>query len=227
MGLDNSAIELRDLKVFGEHDQCLIDVEKLKLSSSTFNVICGPSGAGKSTLLFALAGLAEKRTGEVLWRGQNILGLSDKQIREFRRQHVGFLFQDFLLFDELNTSQNISLGAGYQSPQRRQEIAANTKRLLDIFGLSSREKHSARHLSGGERQRTAIARALVNNPDVVLADEPTASLDQSNAQLLISYLRRLAHQQGKLVVLISHDPAVQEKADRIIQIENGLIVAGN
>ena len=220
-----SGLVISDLTVKAHRsDRVLLHVDALSLEPGTCLGLRGPSGAGKSTFLFALAGLAENAIGQVLWGGQDMLKMSSEARAAFRRRHIGMIFQDFLLFEELSAEANAALPAAWVRGARGMEIPGRAGRLLERLGIG----HGARTVesfSGGERQRVAVARALATAPAIILADEPTASLDRKTANLLIDDLLRLVREEGKTMVTVSHDPAVCNRMDRVIDIADGRIAA--
>ncbi len=181
--------------------------------------ILGPSGSGKSTLLHLLGGLEAPKSGEVIWGTSSLAGVSQEILARRRAKEVGFVFQHHYLLEDLTTLENVmlpSLIAKAANPER-------AKMLLERVGLSERSHAYPRTLSGGERQRCALARALVTKPNFVLADEPTGSLDRANAERVFSLLVDLAHLEQAGVVIVTHDEALAQKADRIIRLEDGMI----
>ena len=190
------------------------------LLSGQVLAVLGPSGSGKSTLLHLLGGLETPSSGEISWGDQPIGGLSQERLAARRSKEVGLIFQHHYLLEDLTTLQNVmlpSMIAGDWSQARAQS-------LLERVGLSSKASEFPRVLSGGERQRVALARALSTKPRLVLADEPTGSLDRHNAELIFGMLIELAHLQGAGVVVVTHDEGLAKKADQIMRLEDGRIV---
>lgn len=179
--------------------------------------ITGPSGAGKSTLLFALAGLVGATSGSITWNVTDITTLDEAARTDFRREMFGLVFQDHLLFDELSPLQNADIASlfGYGD-----ESAVGTLNALRVPVLRKR----AAQLSGGERQRVAIARALAGNPKVVLADEPSASLDHDNRSNVMDTLFAQTTGIGKTLIIVSHDPQILYRMDRVITLDGGVLV---
>jgi len=176
--------------------------------------ITGPSGAGKSTLLFALAGLLEATTGSITWHVTDITELDETARTDFRREMFGLVFQDHLLFDELSPVQNADITSLFG---KGEESAVGTLNVLNVPVLRKR----AAQLSGGERQRVAIARALAGHPRVVLADEPSASLDHENRSNVMETLFAQTTGVGKTLVIVSHDPQVLYRMDRVLTLSGG------
>lgn len=180
----------------------------------------GPSGAGKSTFLHALAGLQARVTGRIDWNGRDLARLGDGERARFRRENVGLIFQDFLLFEELSALENAALATAFNTPDRRKAIRRSAESFLGKLGVPS-GKRTVDSFSGGERQRTAIARALAHDPAVILADEPTASLDRATADALIADLIALARAGNRTFIAVSHDLHLLERMDRVIEVTDG------
>ncbi|WP_127144855.1 ABC transporter ATP-binding protein [Pelagibacterium montanilacus] len=217
------ALAIADLEVRATSGRTLLSVPELALAPGTCLGVRGPSGAGKSTFLFTIAGLVETATGSVNWGEHALASQSMEERARFRRRHVGMVFQDFLLFEELSALANASLPGAYAARGRQAPIGEGAARALDRLGIAH-GKRTVESFSGGERQRVAIARALAADPEILLADEPTASLDRATADALIADLVSLVRDEGKTLVAVSHDPAVHERMDRVIDIVDGRIV---
>jgi len=192
----------------------------LQVDQSQVVIIMGPSGAGKSTMLAIAGALRRPTSGRVLIDGQDITMLGDRALADVRLRTVGFVFQEFNLLDSLTVIQNLELVLARAGVPRR-SAHARARELLNILGMSHRMQSRIRLLSGGERQRVAIARALVNNPRMILADEPTASLDGVRGAEVMTMLRMVADDMGKAVVMVSHDHRVLPYADRVVWLEDG------
>jgi len=221
MTLSDRALDLSDVTVCTEHGRLIIDIPEMAVDAGEAVVLRGPSGAGKSTLLMVIAGLREPRTGAVRWGGADIWTLDDTARAAFRRRDVGLVFQEHLLFDELTAEQNAALAACYAPRRNRDAIRRGGFAGLERLGLRSAAGARSATMSGGERQRVAVARALANDPPIILADEPTASLDRSNADALTEELIDLARSGGRTLIAVSHDTALHERMDRTITIEDG------
>ena len=182
-------------------------------------LVMGPSGSGKTTLLTIIGSLLKPTTGRVIIDGIDIASLSQKQSTRYRRDHIGFIFQSFNLLKNLSALENVII-AGFDQKRPKEKAM----KLLDQLGLNERINFKPNDLSGGERQRVAIARALINNPKIMLADEPTANLDRNIGHEVMKLLCSIACEEGKGVIIVSHDERIKDVAHRIIYIEDGKIV---
>lgn len=183
--------------------------------------IMGPSGSGKTTLLSIIGGLAQSSEGQVLFDGQNLTQMNEAELARYRRENVGFIFQQHHLIGYLSAVENVMMAQFLHSmPDEREAIA-----MLRKVGLEHRLRHLPAQLSGGEQQRVGIARALVNGPSLLLADEPTGSLDRTNANQVMEMLRDLRASEEFTVVMVTHDPWVAAWGDRTILLEDGRVVA--
>ncbi len=187
-------------------------------------LIRGPSGSGKTTLLQLMGALKTPDRGRVVICGEPTAGLGQRQLRALRLSRIGFVFQFFNLFPTLSAWENVALPLDLVGRSRK-AAEDRARELLAGLGLSDRADHRPSQLSGGQRQRVAVARALAANPAVILADEPTAALDGASGMMVVDTLRTLAHREGRIVVLVSHDQRLMEKADREIVVEDGRIVS--
>ena len=185
--------------------------------------IMGPSGSGKSTLLNIIGTLEKATTGVVEILGNNLEGYGEKELCNLRAKHIGYVFQNFYLNPYLDAVENVMVPMKVNDeiePKKRKELA---EELLKRFGLEERMRHLKSQMSGGEQQRVAIARALANDPDIILADEPTGNLDEDNEVIIFETLKGLA-ENGKTVIVVSHNEIVKEYADEVVSIVKGKIV---
>jgi ABC-type lipoprotein export system ATPase subunit len=211
-------------QVFGsrENPTHALRAVSLQIEPRQVVIIMGPSGSGKSTLLSIGGGLLRPTAGRVIVDGTEITGMNDRRLADVRLRTVGFVFQDFNLLDALTVMQNLELVA-MRAGVPKKNARARAEELLRILGMEHRMNYHTRQLSGGERQRVAIARALVNNPVVILADEPTASLDGKRGGEVMMMLKMVAHDMGKAVLMVSHDHRTVEYADRVVWLQDGLL----
>jgi len=188
-----------------------------------FVAIMGPSGAGKSTLLHLMGGLDTPSDGDVVLAGKRLAHLSDDEITIVRRRQVGFVFQFFNLLPTLTAAENVALPLLIDG-KRIEEYAGRVDELLDLVGLGERRDHRPDQLSGGEQQRVAIARAFVNDPKIVLADEPTGNLDSRSGTVVLELLRRACKDLSTTVVMVTHDPRAASYAGRVVFLKDGRTV---
>ena len=217
-------IELKNITKSFQSGTLRTDVLKgvtLTIRRGEFVAIMGPSGNGKTTLMNILGCMLKPSSGSYTFEGLDIESMDDDQLSEFRNKKIGFVFQTFNLLDGTSALDNVLLPLIYANeyPEDAEERA---KRLLDSVGLGDRIHHKPSELSGGQRQRVAIARALVNDPDVILADEPTGNLDSESVREIMDILHRL-HEQGRTIVLITHDSSVARHAQRMVLLKDGRI----
>lgn len=200
----------------------LTDVS-LRIDDGEFVSIVGPSGAGKTTLLNIIGSLERPDSGRILFDSTDIVGLSDRKLAEFRNRRLGFVFQFHQLLPEFTLAENVALPAMIAGKSRRAAMARAAE-LLGSLGLSERLDHRPDQVSGGERQRAAVARALVNDPACILADEPSGSLDSHNREELYALFSSLREQTGKTLIVVTHDESLAGVSDRIIRMRDGRIV---
>lgn len=209
-------------KTYGRGD---VKVEALKhvsftLQKGEFAAVIGESGSGKSTLLNCIGALDEPTSGRILIDGQDLFAMAEEERTIFRRRNIGFIFQSFHLIPELNVEQNMifPLLLDYKKPDNSQ-----VEEILEVLGLQERRRHLPGQLSGGQQQRVAIARALASKPAIILADEPTGNLDSRTSQDVLSLLKVTGQKFSQTIVMITHNEAIAQMADRVIRIEDGRI----
>ena len=195
----------------------------LELNGGELTLLMGPSGSGKTTLLSILGCMLTPTEGTVRICGHSTAGAEPEDMALLRREHVGFVFQSFHLFPTLSATDNVRLALDVRGEPSRSAKARSREALAKV-GLSHKTKAFPRELSGGEQQRVAIARAIVGNPSIILADEPTAALDGENGQAIMKILAGIAQEQGRAVLIVTHDPRLLPFADRVVHIEDGRIV---
>lgn len=201
----------------------VLDNINLEIRQGEIVAITGASGLGKSTLLHLLAGLDRPTSGQVIVNGQVLSKMSDKRLSQFRNQTIGFIFQSFYLHPFLTLEKNVEVPAMFLKMERQQRTA-QIAQLLERVGLADWAKHFPKELSGGQIQRSAIARALVNSPNIIFADEPTGNLDSVNSDLVIDLLKQIRQDLGTTIILVTHNPEIVAKADWHITLKDGVII---
>jgi ABC-type lipoprotein export system ATPase subunit len=219
---NNIVVETRNLtKVFGDGGAVrALDGVNLIVRSGELLSVMGPSGSGKSTLLHLIGALDRPTEGQILIRGQDLATVKD--LDRFRNEEVGFVFQLHNLIPTLNAVENVEIPL-YEQPLSEKKRRQKAAELLELVGLGDRLDHLPSQLSGGQRQKVAIARALVNDPAIVLADEPTGNLDSQSGEDVMVLLRELNERQGTTIIVVTHDPAVARSTKRIITLHDGRI----
>ncbi|MBW4649581.1 MAG: ABC transporter ATP-binding protein [Kastovskya adunca ATA6-11-RM4] len=194
----------------------------LEIQRGDIEILMGPSGSGKTTLLSILAGLLTPDQGKVYLLGEEITKMSRNQLAQFRRENIGFIFQNFNLFPALTAAENVEVVLnlkGFRGEKAKQQ----SQILLEQVGLFLQAHQKPSDLSGGQKQRVAIARALAGHPRIIMADEPTAALDSQSGHKVIELLRRLAKEEGCTVLMVTHDPRILDVADRVTYLEDGIL----
>lgn len=215
-----SASNLHKQYELGEYKIDALSGVDFRVNEGEFVAIMGPSGSGKSTLLHLLGGLDNPTEGDVILAGQLFSKLSDHQITLARRRNIGFVFQFFNLLPTLSAEENILLPVLIDG-KSSQEYQERVNKLLSLIGLENRRDHKPDQLSGGEQQRIAVARALVTEPAILLADEPTGNLDTKTGEVIMSLLRRSCDELGQTIVVVTHDPRAAAYADRVVFLRDG------
>jgi putative ABC transport system ATP-binding protein len=219
----NALVQLSNVeKVFhrGSEDIHVLRNLDLIIEAGEFLALMGPSGSGKSTLLNLLAGLDRPTSGTLSVAGESIESMSRAQLAHWRSRHIGFVFQFYNLLPVLSAERNVELPlllTNLSGSERRKHVAT----ALEIVGLSHRAKHTPRTLSGGEQQRVGIARAIVTDPTLILADEPTGDLDRKSGDAILDLLQGLNREHGKTIIMVTHDPHAAERASRKLQMVDG------
>ncbi|MBI4336321.1 MAG: ATP-binding cassette domain-containing protein [Chloroflexi bacterium] len=211
-------------KVYGSGHTAVraVDNVSLDVREGELVLIMGPSGSGKTTLLSMLGGLLRPTSGHIFINGVEITTLSEARLPDIRAREIGFIFQAFNLLSSLTAEENILFPAGLV-PGGDRRARQRASELLDRLALSPRRRHLPRDLSGGEKQRVAIARALINSPRLILADEPTGNLDSKTGHEVMMILHDIARDEGRTVIIVTHDPRLEDVADRILWLEDGKI----
>lgn len=227
--MEPPVIEVRDLCKRISHGQGSVEIlsnVSLRIAAGEFVAVRGPSGSGKSTLLGLIAGLDRPTSGSIRIAGREISCLSEDELARLRRHTIGIVFQSYQLIPTLTAFENIMLPHQLAGGTQR-EGAERANSLLEQVGLASRSDHYPRQLSGGEQQRVALARAFMLRPDILLADEPTGNLDSQNGKHILSLMASLNRQHGTTLVLVTHDPALAQSAERQIVLNDGRITNAN
>ncbi|MCI9227589.1 MAG: ABC transporter ATP-binding protein [Dorea sp.] len=206
----------------GENQVRAVDHTSLEIERGKFTAIVGRSGSGKSTLLHLIGGLDRPDEGKVWIEGKDIFALKDDRLAAFRRKKIGFIFQDYNLIPSLNVWENIVLPLGLDNRKVKRE---DVQEVLEKIGLTDKEETMPNALSGGQKQRTAIARALVTRPAIILADEPTGNLDSQTELEVMSLMKSCVTDFGQTLVMITHDEMIAQMADRVIEIADGKVVS--
>lgn len=212
-------IEVKALSKFygtGESRFQVLKGISLTIADGDFAVILGPSGSGKSTLLNVMSGLERPESGQILYDGEDITALSDRQLAQFRRENIGFIFQQYYLLPNMNVAKNVKMGA---------DLAANKdyKAMIEAVGLKDKLLKYPSELSGGEQQRVSVARALAKQPKVLFLDEPTGALDEQTGKQVLDYICKLQKQYGFTIVMVTHNLNIAEMARTVIRMNSGNI----
>ena len=219
-------LEVTDLiKQYKQSDVVITAVNRvsLKVEDGEFVAIMGPSGSGKSTLLHLMAGLIRANSGTVSIRSNNITDMSPDKLATFRGEHIGIVFQKHNLIPQLTAYENIMVPV-MMCNKARHTYEETEKKLIKALGLADRLHHLPSELSGGQQQRVAIARALINRPQVLFADEPTGNLDRASADEVLDLLLKLKESEKQTIVMVTHDPKIAKRADRVLIMENGFMM---
>lgn len=209
-------------KIYGSGENKVVALNKvnLEIAAGDFISIMGPSGSGKSTLLHLLSGLDKPTAGSLTYDGKEIYSFSDKELSAFRRQSIGFIFQQFNLLPVLTAKENIEMPLLLDKKKTDENYL---REISDLLGISDRLTHLPHELSGGQQQRVAIARALIAQPDIIFADEPTGNLDSKSGSQVMKMLKNIQRKMGRTLVLITHDNDIASMAERRFVIVDGIL----
>lgn len=222
-----AVIQVKDLyKIYrmGESKVHALDGVDFDIYRGEFCAITGPSGSGKSTLLNMLAGLEHPTKGEIVIAGKHIEKFNEKQLVAFRRQKVGFIFQSYNLIGTMNAVENVALPLSFRGIPKSERIR-RAKKYLELVGLEKFMKHMPNQMSGGQQQRVGIARALVMNPEIIFADEPTGNLDSKTTMEVLKLMQQIVREQNQTLVMVTHDNKLATYADRILHIIDGKLAS--
>ncbi|WP_027308457.1 ABC transporter ATP-binding protein [Caloramator sp. ALD01] len=220
-----NVIELKNInKIYGKiiKNQVLYDVN-LSFKEGTFNSIIGASGSGKSTILNIMGTLDKPTSGEVYIDGKRTDLMSKNELAEVRNKKIGFIFQFHYLLPEFTALENVLMPYLIKEGKAPKDVVKRAEELLELVGLTKVKNNKATNMSGGQQQRTAIARALINNPKIILADEPTGNLDSESTEAVYEIMRDINKKMGTTFIVITHDRRIAEKADRIVEIKDGRV----
>ena len=225
--MENEAIVATDVtKYFGEGEARMTAVNKVGFTAHFGEMlfIIGPSGSGKTTLLSMISGILRPNAGHVTVKGADILTLNNYQLADFRLNTIGFVFQDYHLFPRLTTAENVAIPLILKQQNWGESIDA-ARKYLEIVGLKNKAEVLPVKLSGGEQQRVAIARAIISKPEILILDEPTASLDGDTGRMIIAFVKEKILNKSRCIMIVTHDARINEYADRILHMEDGVLTA--
>ena len=225
--MENEAIVATDLtKYFGEGETKMTAVNAVGFTANFGEMlfIVGPSGSGKTTLLSMISGILRPNTGKVVVKGADIWTQNNDQLADFRLNTIGFVFQDYHLFPRLTTAENVAIPLILKQ-QNWNESVTKAKEYLEIVGLKDKGEILPIKLSGGEQQRVAIARAIISKPEILILDEPTASLDGDTGRMIIAFVKEKILNKSRCILIVTHDARINEYADRILHMEDGILTA--
>ena len=218
----NVILKLEDVSKkyrYGDQIVTALDNVNLEIRTGEIIVILGPSGAGKTTLLNVLSGLDRPSEGKIMFEGKDIAKYSESKITKFRKDNLGFIFQTYNLLEHLNVYENVMVGASLGKNKNKEHI----NKIIDVVGLSKHKKKYMHELSGGEQQRVSIARAIVKNPKIMFADEPTGALDEKTGKKVLETLVRVNETLGTTMIIVTHNPGIAKIGDRILHVNSGKI----
>lgn len=223
---DNPVIQVKDLyKIYriGSNRVRALNGVDFTINKGEFCSIVGASGSGKSTLLNMLAGLEKPTKGEIVIAGEHMESMTENQLVRFRREHIGFIFQSFNLMTTMNAVENVALPLTFQGMDKKLRLK-KAEQVLDLVGLKKYKKHRPTQMSGGQQQRVGVARALVVQPEIIFADEPTGNLDSNTSKEVMELMKKVVREQNQTLVMVTHDNYLAGFADKIFHIRDGKIV---
>ena len=226
MGQAEPVIKVKDLyKIYrvGETKVRALNGVSFTIDRGNFCAIVGTSGSGKSTLLNMLAGLEKPTKGEIIIAGEHMETKSENKLVAFRREHIGFIFQSFNLMGTMNAIENVALPLTFQGMDKKKRNA-KAEEMLDLVGLTKHKKHRPNQMSGGQQQRVGVARALVVEPEIIFADEPTGNLDSNTSVEVMNLMKKIVREKNQTLVMVTHDNYLASFADVILRIKDGKII---
>lgn len=225
--MEVSVISVKNLyKIYrvGDSKVRALDGVSFTIEKGEFCAIVGTSGSGKSTLLNMLAGLEKPTKGEIIIAGEHMEKKNENQLVKFRREHIGFIFQSFNLLSSMNALENVALPLTFQGMEKEKRLK-RAEEVLKLVGLSKHKKHKPTQMSGGQQQRVGIARALVVQPEIIFADEPTGNLDSKTSAEVMELIKKIIREKNQTLVMVTHDDHLASFADRIFRISDGKIIS--
>ncbi len=222
----NTVITVKDLyKVYriGDNKVRALNGVSFTINKGEFCAIVGTSGSGKSTLLNMLAGLEKPTKGEIVIAGEHIENKTESQLVKFRRKHIGFIFQSYNLMGTMNAVENVALPLVFQGVPKKERMK-RARKMVHLVGLDKHWKHKPNQMSGGQQQRVGVARALVVEPNIIFADEPTGNLDSNTSEEIMALMRKVVEEKQQTLIMVTHDNQLAEYADKIIRIKDGKII---
>ena len=219
-------IEVKNLyKIYhiGDNKVRALNGVSFEINKGEFCAIVGTSGSGKSTLLNMLAGLEKPTKGEIIIAGEHMEKKSENQLVKFRREHIGFIFQSFNLMNTMDAIENVALPLNFQGVSKKDRIA-RAKKMIHLVGLDKYADHKPNQMSGGQQQRVGVARALVVNPEIIFADEPTGNLDSNTSQEIMHLMQNVVKEKNQTLIMVTHDNYLATFADKIIRIKDGKMI---
>lgn len=222
----NTVITVKDLyKVYriGDNKVRALNGVSFTINKGEFCAIVGTSGSGKSTLLNMLAGLEKPTKGEIIIAGEHMENKTENQLVKFRRKHIGFIFQSYNLMGTMNAVENVALPLVFQGVPKKERMK-RARKMVHLVGLDKHWKHKPNQMSGGQQQRVGVARALVVEPNIIFADEPTGNLDSATSEEIMALMRKVVEEKQQTLIMVTHDNQLAEYADKIIRIKDGKII---
>lgn len=221
-------LEVRNVKKrYPAQSNLALDDISLTFSQGSFSALMGPSGCGKTTLLNCITGLDSIDSGNIYLSGRDLSSLTERETTLLRRENIGFVFQFFNLLSTLTVSENVALPLQLAGNLKQKEISQKVNETLGFFDLNQKSNQYPSQLSGGEMQRTAIARAIIHSPKIIIADEPTGNLDSTNGTKVLEILKNLSSTRGETIIMATHSPEAAHYADRVVHMKDGKVMTEN